>query len=74
MAPRVDTLSSLKTVSEVIALHDEVWDHSTGIIGLLKSSTRCFVVLDDEEKLAASRSCRTSPSPRGPANRATGRC
>ena len=52
MAPRVDTLSSLKTVSEVIALHDEVWDHSTGIIGLLKSSTRCFVVLDDEEKVA----------------------
>ena len=52
MAARVADLSALKTVREVIALHDEVWNRSPGIHELLLNSTRCFVLLTDEEKVS----------------------
>lgn len=49
----VDTVDGLWTIAEVIALHDEAWKHSTGIIELLKRSTSCFVVTDDEDAVVA---------------------
>jgi ribosomal protein S18 acetylase RimI-like enzyme len=37
-------LTSLKDVSELIRIHNEVWDNSTGIIDLLENSTECLIL------------------------------
>jgi ribosomal protein S18 acetylase RimI-like enzyme len=47
----VHTVQGLGRISEIIALHNEIWKHSTGIIDLLKNSSRCFVLIDNAEKL-----------------------
>ena len=52
MPARVADLPALKTVREVIALHDEVWNRSPGIHDLLLNSTRCFVVRDNKETVS----------------------
>jgi len=44
MRSRVKKLVSLKVVNEIVALHNEVWNNSTGIIDLLKNATDCFVL------------------------------
>jgi ribosomal protein S18 acetylase RimI-like enzyme len=44
MYSRVKKLSSLKVINEIVALHNEVWSNSTGIIDLLKNASDCFVL------------------------------
>jgi ribosomal protein S18 acetylase RimI-like enzyme len=44
MHSRVKKLSSLKIINEIVALHNEVWNNSTGIIDLLKNASDCFVL------------------------------
>jgi ribosomal protein S18 acetylase RimI-like enzyme len=51
MSPRVDPVPGLETVSEIIALHNVAWHHSTGIIDLLRCSTHCFVLRDDDDRV-----------------------
>lgn len=48
MPYRVAPLAGLKTLREVIELHDEAWDRSPGIFGLLRGTAECCVLLDDE--------------------------
>ncbi|MBN1273361.1 MAG: GNAT family N-acetyltransferase [Candidatus Aminicenantes bacterium] len=47
MPPRIKTISALKEIKEILKIHDEAWNHSTGILGLLKNSSECFIVLDN---------------------------
>ena len=49
MRSRVKRLVSLKVVNEIVALHNEVWNNSTGIIDLLKNATDCFVLIDKDD-------------------------
>ena len=46
---RIKPLSSLKAINEIVALHNEVWRNSTGIIDLLKNSSDCFVLFDEKD-------------------------
>lgn len=45
---QVKPLSSLKAINEIVALHNEVWNNSTGIIDLLKNSSDCLVLFDEK--------------------------
>lgn len=47
------TVSSLKAIAEVIALHDAAWNHSTGIIELLRCSTDCYIAQDQDGEIVA---------------------
>lgn len=47
----VETLSDLETVRGIVAVHDEVWGRSIGIIDLLRNSSRCFVLADPEGRV-----------------------
>jgi ribosomal protein S18 acetylase RimI-like enzyme len=49
MHSRVKHLSSLKAINEIVALHNEVWNNSTGIIDLLKNASDCFVLFDEKD-------------------------
>ncbi len=49
MRSRVKRLVSLKIINEIVALHNEVWSNSTGIIDLLKNATDCFVLIDKDD-------------------------
>jgi ribosomal protein S18 acetylase RimI-like enzyme len=48
MLSRVEHLLSLEVVNAIVALHNEVWNNSTGIIDLLKNSSDCFVLFDEQ--------------------------
>lgn len=39
-------LEDLSLVSQIIALHDRVWNRSPGILDLLRSSSACHLLLD----------------------------
>jgi ribosomal protein S18 acetylase RimI-like enzyme len=47
MRSRVKKFESLKDINEIVALHNEVWKNSTGIIDLLKNSTDCLVLFNE---------------------------
>jgi ribosomal protein S18 acetylase RimI-like enzyme len=49
MFSQVKHLSSLKVINEIVALHNEVWNNSTGIIDLLKNASDCFVLFDEND-------------------------
>jgi ribosomal protein S18 acetylase RimI-like enzyme len=49
MHSRVKHLSSLKIINEIVSLHNEVWNNSTGIIDLLKNSSDCLVLFDEND-------------------------
>lgn len=49
MRSQVKHLSSLKVINEIVALHNEVWNNSTGIIDLLKNSSDCLVLFDESD-------------------------
>lgn len=49
MSYRVKKITSLAEVREIIALHNEAWSNSPGIIDLLGNSTECFVVVGGDE-------------------------
>ncbi len=44
MEIKVFSVRELPLISEIVNLHNIVWGSSTGIIDLLKSSSRCFYV------------------------------
>jgi ribosomal protein S18 acetylase RimI-like enzyme len=44
METKISSVRGLPLISEIIDLHNCVWDNSTGIIDLLKNSSRCFYV------------------------------
>jgi ribosomal protein S18 acetylase RimI-like enzyme len=44
MEAKVLSVRELSLVSEIINLHNLVWDNSTGIIDLLKNSSRCLYI------------------------------
>ena len=41
-------IESLNQISELIHIHNLVWDRSTGIIELLENSTECLVLIDTQ--------------------------
>jgi len=47
----VQAVQGLDRISEIIALHNEIWKYSTGIIDLLKNSSGCYVLIDNAGKL-----------------------
>jgi ribosomal protein S18 acetylase RimI-like enzyme len=49
MHSRVEHLSSLNVINAIVALHNEVWNNSTGIIDLLKNSSDCLVLFDEND-------------------------
>jgi len=51
MITKVQSLPSLRVINEIVALHNEVWNNSTGIIDLLKTGSECFVLFDDNERV-----------------------
>jgi len=51
MITKVKSLASLRIINEIVALHNEVWNNSTGIIDLLKTGSECFVLFDDNERV-----------------------
>lgn len=51
MIAKVQSLPSLRIINEIVALHNEVWNNSTGIIDLLKTGSECFVLFDDNERV-----------------------
>ena len=46
-------LDDLGLVSQVVALHDRVWNRSPGILDLLRTSTACHLLLDDRGRVRA---------------------
>ena len=44
MEIKVLSVRGLTLISEIVNLHNKVWENSTGIIDLLKNSSRCFYV------------------------------
>jgi ribosomal protein S18 acetylase RimI-like enzyme len=46
-------LDDLSLVSQVVALHDQVWHRSPGILDLLRSSTACHLLLDGRGRVRA---------------------
>jgi ribosomal protein S18 acetylase RimI-like enzyme len=51
MDASVHAIQGLDRISEIIALHNEIWKNSAGIIDLLKNSSGCFVLIDNAGKL-----------------------
>ncbi len=49
MHSRVEHLLSLKIINAIVSLHNEVWNNSTGIIDLLKNSSDCLVLFDEND-------------------------
>ena len=47
----VKTVKELELISDIIFLHNEIWNHSTGIIDLLKNSTQCFVLFGEKRNV-----------------------
>ena len=47
MPAQIQTLSSLKEIREILKIHDDAWDHSPGIFDLLKNSTECFILFEN---------------------------
>lgn len=41
---KIRNISSLKDVSEVIKIHNQTWNNSSGIIDLLENGTECFIL------------------------------
>lgn len=52
MPVQIKTISVLKELREILKIHDEVWDHSLGIIDLLKNSNECFILFAEDAKIA----------------------
>jgi ribosomal protein S18 acetylase RimI-like enzyme len=48
MSYEVQAIASLNHISELIRIHNAVWDRSSGIIELLENSTECFILLDTQ--------------------------
>jgi ribosomal protein S18 acetylase RimI-like enzyme len=42
----IQSIQSLKDVSQLIHLHNKVWNNSTGIIDLLENATFCYLLMD----------------------------
>ncbi|MBN1197042.1 MAG: GNAT family N-acetyltransferase [Candidatus Aminicenantes bacterium] len=53
MAFRVKSITSFGDLKGLLVIHDATWDKSTGILDLLRSSTSCYLVVDDSEKVCA---------------------
>lgn len=51
MITKVQILPSLRIINEIVALHNKVWENSTGIIDLLKNGSECFVLYDDNDRV-----------------------
>jgi ribosomal protein S18 acetylase RimI-like enzyme len=46
MGCRIRTIASFDDIRQLVALHNAVWRHSTGIIELLATSSECFIAVD----------------------------
>lgn len=49
MNSHIKKLASLQVINEIVTLHNEVWNNSTGIIDLLKNASDCFVLCDERD-------------------------
>jgi len=47
----VQTFRGLERIREIIGLHNEIWNYSTGIIDLLRNSNRCYILIDNDGML-----------------------
>jgi ribosomal-protein-alanine N-acetyltransferase len=52
MPVQIKTISVLKELREILKIHDEAWDHSLGILDLLKNSSECFILFAEDAKIA----------------------
>ena len=52
MSTQIKTFSSLEELREILKIHDEAWNHSHGILDLLKNSSECFIIVVDNENMA----------------------
>lgn len=52
MTSQIETFSALKEIKEILKLHDEAWNHSPGILDLLKNSSECFILFTEDTKIA----------------------
>jgi ribosomal protein S18 acetylase RimI-like enzyme len=53
MPLKTAALEDLSLVSQVVALHDRVWQRSPGILDLLRSSSACHLLLDGRGRVRA---------------------
>ncbi|MBN2245601.1 MAG: GNAT family N-acetyltransferase [Candidatus Aminicenantes bacterium] len=51
MSAQVQTVSDLKEIREIIKIHDEAWNNSPGIIDLLKNSTECYILIENNSSI-----------------------
>jgi len=52
MISQIKTFSALKEIKEILKLHDEAWNHSPGILDLLKKSSECFILFAENARIA----------------------
>jgi ribosomal protein S18 acetylase RimI-like enzyme len=51
MPAQIKTISALKELREIIKIHDQAWNSSPGIIDLLKNSTECYILIENNSTI-----------------------
>ena len=52
MSTQIKTFSGLEEIREILKIHDDAWNHSHGILDLLKNSSECFILFVDNANMA----------------------
>ncbi|MEW6745660.1 MAG: GNAT family N-acetyltransferase [Planctomycetota bacterium] len=53
MSYRIRPITCYRDVRELVAIHNKVWDNSTGIIDLLENGSECFLAVDRKHDAVA---------------------